>query len=329
MRARICELSSIGYGAKKISTIHPEIPISMIKYTIRAEKQRIENNSKPRSGQPRKLTEEQRDRIYDIATHENPHISYRDLLESVDNAIKERSLRGLLREMGRRKWIQRRRPLLTPAHAAARLEWAHRYRNIDWRRVKWSDECSVERGIGARPRWTFLSPQEQIQQGDVKEYVQKGVKQMLWAAFGHKLHTGLIPLHGSVNRFQIRDLYAAILPDFLQPGDIFMHDNASSHTAHIVRDLLRELGITVMIHPAYSPDLNPIENLWALMKAEIYHQYPELEWAPDTEGTLEELIEAAKVAWHTIEQDVHVNLVDTMGHRIAATIAADGWYTKY
>ena len=49
-----------------------------------------------------------------------------------------------------------------------------------------------------------------------------------------------------------------------------MHDDAPTHTAYIVRDALEELAIEVMIWPPHSPDLNPIENLWALLKAEIY-----------------------------------------------------------
>lgn len=49
-----------------------------------------------------------------------------------------------------------------------------------------------------------------------------------------------------------------------------MQDNASVHTAHIIRDLGQALRINVMIRPPYSPDLNPIENLWDVMKAKIY-----------------------------------------------------------
>lgn len=156
---------------------------------------------------------------------------------------------------------------------------------------------------------------------------------MFWAAFGDNNtlldRTGLIALDGSVNGQHIIDLYSVILPDFLAPDDIFMHDNASSHIAHVVRHLLQQLGVTVMIWPPYSPDFNPIENLWASMKAEIYHHHPELETTPHTEKTLARLVVAAKEAWHAIGKAILKNIVNTMPHRVAAVIEAEGWYTKY
>lgn len=81
--------------------------------------------------------------------------------------------------------------------------------------------------------------------------------------------------------------------------------------------------------PPYSPDLNPIENLWSIMKREIYHKFPELQLAPDTVNTHARLVVAAKIAWHTIRQEVHENLCESMDRRVEAIFKANGWYTKY
>ena len=159
---------------------------------------------------------------------------------------------------------------------------------------------------------------------------------MFWAGFTHNRRSGLVPLdgdpnsrRGGVTSFIISDLYQAFLPDFLGPNDIFMHDNAPVHTAGIVQRVLAELGIEVMKWPPYSPDLNPIENLWALLKYKVYELYPELEYAPNNQETFNQLVEAAKEAWHLIDERILRHLCESMPHRVQAVLIADGWYTKY
>ncbi len=46
-----------------------------------------------------------------------------------------------------------------------------------------------------------------------------------------------------------------------QVDALFLHNNAAIYTAHVVQDWLEEQGYQVMEWLAYSPDLNPIENL--------------------------------------------------------------------
>lgn len=84
---------------------------------------------------------------------------------------------------------------------------------------------------------------------------------MFWAAFGYNKRTGLIALDGNVDSQGIYNLYSSFLPDFLEEGDIFIHNNASVYTAGIVKDLLKEMKVQVMNWPSYSLDLNLIKNL--------------------------------------------------------------------
>ncbi|KAI1001456.1 hypothetical protein K3495_g6743 [Podosphaera aphanis] len=47
---------------------------------------------------------------------------------------------------------------------------------------------------------------------------------------------------------------------------IFMHDNASVHKGRPAREVLDANGVESMPWPANSPDSNPIENVWSMMK---------------------------------------------------------------
>jgi hypothetical protein len=120
MRSRICELHSIGWGAKRIHYLHREIPLSTIKTTIRKEAIRKDNVTLPRSGAPRKISEEERDHIYDLTT-QDPHIKMRELFDEVSTPLTKKTMQRLLREMHKKKWLQKVRPLLEEEHANQRL----------------------------------------------------------------------------------------------------------------------------------------------------------------------------------------------------------------
>jgi transposase len=55
-----------------------------------------------------------------------------------------------------------------------------------------------------------------------------------------------------------------------------MHDNTPTYTAIVVRGALEDMQIEVMVCPPHSPELNPIENLWPLLKAKVYRLRPNL-----------------------------------------------------
>lgn len=58
----------------------------------------------------------------------------------------------------------------------------------------------------------------------------------------------------------------ALVPT-LKPGDIVIMDNLGSHKGKAVRQAIRAAGAKLIFLPKYSPDLNPIEQLFAKLKA--------------------------------------------------------------
>ena len=58
----------------------------------------------------------------------------------------------------------------------------------------------------------------------------------------------------------------------LSPDDIVVMDNMRSHHAKVVKNLLDEKHIQYLYLPPYSPDYNPIENMWSKIKANMRKQ---------------------------------------------------------
>jgi transposase len=58
----------------------------------------------------------------------------------------------------------------------------------------------------------------------------------------------------------------SLIPE-LQPGNILIMDNLPVHKSKRVADAIAAAGCTLVFLPPYSPDLNPIENMWSKVKA--------------------------------------------------------------
>ena len=110
----------------------------------------------------------------------------------------------------------------------------------------------------------------------------------------------------------------------------YKQDNASIHKAGFVDIWLRDHFIpTVLNWPPYSPDLKPIEHLWARLKEMIYERHPELDSIQskvEQERILEEVL---PLCLQALNQSIIESLVESMPARIEACIAANGWKTRY
>ncbi len=109
-----------------------------------------------------------------------------------------------------------------------------------------------------------------------------------------------------------------------------MQNNVPIHAAKKSKLWLQEMSIEVMNWPPYNPDLNPIENLWALLKKEAYKVYPDLDSLQGKGDEAEtQLFQILQQAWGNIREKIIDGLISSMLRRCAAVIKAEGWHTKY
>lgn len=105
-----------------------------------------------------------------------------------------------------------------------------------------------------------------------------------------------------------------------------IQDNSPIHTCRAVREwFARHPHITLLPHPPRSPDLNPMEHIWAAMVRKM----PDLE-RPRTRGAV---IAATLEAWEQLRrapgQPFTAELVASMPRRLNAVLGAGGGYTAY
>jgi hypothetical protein len=152
---------------------------------------------------------------------------------------------------------------------------------------------------------------------------------MIWGCFSFygpgRLY--VIPKGTTVNSARYKEiLETRMLPSAIgmyPDGDfIFQDDGAPCHRSKVVKAWFQEYGVTPMHEwPGQSPNINPIENLWSIMKTMVNR---------NKSGNRISLIEEIICAWHrTVTLETLHRLVESMPRRIAGVIAAKGYATKY
>ncbi len=147
---------------------------------------------------------------------------------------------------------------------------------------------------------------------------------MIWAAMSSAGAGTLCFLKSTVNAA----IYQEILEHFMLPSEklygdadfIFQQDLAPVHTVKGTKSWFNDHGVTVLDLPANLPDLNPIENLWAIVKRKIRDTRP---------NNADDLKAAIKATWASITPEQCHRLIASMPRRIDAVIHAKVNPTKY
>jgi hypothetical protein len=255
-------------------------------------------------------------------------------------SLSRRTYYRILEKHHIKKWIAKKRPYLTEAHAQARLSWCQirkDWTTEEWKSIIFSDECSVERGAGAQRVWVWRTPSQKWDK-DMIQPVKTGkdISIMIWGAIWLGNRSDLVimkrdddaPNQGYSARSYITVLEEQ-MPRIYQPSIVFIQDGARIHSAKKVKEWLAENGIETLPWPAYSPDLNPIENLWSIMKQLLNKNYPDLLNAGASQVDIDTFARAINDTWHNIPQDVIDSLIQSMDSRVNHCLDAEGWQTRY
>jgi len=98
-------------------------------------------------------------------------------------------------------------------------------------------------------------------------------------------------LDGSVNGETFAGYVEQCLAPALEPGDILVIDNLPAHKSARVTAAIERAGCVLVYLPPYSPDFNPIENMWSKVKTSV---------RTAAARTLNAVVDAVNVALHSV-----------------------------
>ena len=148
-----------------------------------------------------------------------------------------------------------------PDIARKRERWKALQGSVDLKRLVFIDETWAK---------TNMAP--------LRGWAARGQRLIGHAPFGHwntmtfvgaLRHDGIIApwvIDGPINGDSFRTYVEQVLVPELRPDDIVVMDNLGSHKAPAIRQAIRAAGAKLFYLPAYSPDLNPIEQVIAKLK---------------------------------------------------------------
>ncbi|GFS88116.1 transposable element Tcb1 transposase [Trichonephila clavipes] len=99
-------------------------------------------------------------------------------------------------------------------------------------------------------------------------------------------------------------------------------DNTRPHVARIVQRFFMNNQIELLLFPARSPDLSPIENLWFMVAQRLIQITPPA-------ATLDQLWQRVEAAGFAVPQEHIQSLFESMPRRVAAVISNNGGYSGY
>ncbi len=204
-----------------------------------------------------------------------------------------------------------------------RLNWAKEKKNrtvAQWSKVLFSDESKFVFHLETK----VLESGGRVERLKLLE-VQCEVSSLWW--FGVQCLL-LVLVHCFLKTNITAPVYQEMLEHFMLPSAnqlfkdadfIFQQDLAPAHTAKNTKSWLNDHGVGVLDWPANSPDLNPIENIWGIVKSKMRNKRPK---------NADELKATFKETWASIPPQQCHKLITSMPRRIEAVIKAKGAPTK-
>lgn len=299
----------------------------------------LTNDLKPRYNPGSRKVTDRAKRLIIRQVNMNPFLTLTEIAQ--DQGLHRTTVSRHLRAAGYISRVADRSPYLSERHVNLRLEWAEKYKDLDWDKVVFTDESTFSNRNYApvrvlRPNGTRHEPAYTL-----PALTQGRVGCNVWGAICKGFKFPLVNIRDEIRGAEPRankltlngDRYAELIVyqylskyvadvAAVRGGGWTVEDNVSLHHTRAVKNVRNLCGIQCLDHPPSSPDLNPIEHLWAYLKVRLSRRRQ-----PTTEEGLWEAI--CDVYENETPQWVLDHIAGSMQTRLNKVVEAKGWYTGY
>ena len=282
-------------------------------------------------GRPSVITRTLIDRVI-LCTKRDRGMTIPKLLrDNPELGVSEDTIRRLIYEhTDFRCYRKKLKPYVSKINREKRVDFAKTYVDYPpefWLRIIFSDESPFElRAHGQTHVWRTAD--EEYADFAYSGTLKNQKKYNYWGCFCAHRVGELYPIEDILDASYfsyIQEWHALPSAEFLFPDGnfIWQEDNDPKHTEYKrfgCRDFWERMGFQKLDWPAQSPDLNPIENLWAILDRRIQNRRPK---------NGEELTAILTEASNSLPVDLLRNLALSMPNRLRAVIESNGYPTKY
>ena len=231
------------------------------------------------------------------------------------------TVRRRLNEEGLYKLQPLKKPLLSDNHRENRLKQAKANRKTDWSKVIFTDETTFSQF--SKPKKIWRQKNEKIKVPTVKH----PVKVHVYGCFSKEGFGNIYCFTENLNGELLCTIYENTLLSSARKffGEDnhswkLQEDNDPKHRSGKAQKWKKKNYIKRISWPSQSPDLNPMENIWAVLKANIGNYKP---------TSLKDLIRIIEKEWKALDKIFAENLVTSMKNRISLILANEGDHILY
>lgn len=260
---------------------------------------------------------------------ENPRLSTRKLVkmltERFSTTFSQSCVSRFLRKEGFNLEKAKRKIVISEKNRKLRLDFALIYlgrAEFLETMVVWSDETLIRAcPFGRETRYYRRAGDPKITQPKI----QGGkFSVMFWGWMSPYGFGRLVIISGKINAQKYQEVLERefvddyrLLIEAAGTELVFMQDNALVHTAKSTIRFLDSMGIKRLDWPPQSPDINPIELVWNIIKDRLYREYPIAE-------SRAQLIDFVMEIWSSLDKDLAQRLCRRVGEILPRVVKAKG-----